>query len=333
MHSSTAVETCCDETFDATLSGRAAVWPGGFSNEKSSCHCDSQSQCRCVPSRISSDHQGFDLTGGRRFFGAVVFLFLFNFISSCGFGFMRTSAPMRRLVASTSSLEARDMKFWTDADIPWLTEAREKKFRPESQDHEMFLQIGFFTFAYAAAELRLTLLLAEATQIKNLHSFDLLTRGMDVRVKIERFRRACEKGPPIGQNLSVRLEIMNGTMRPLRNQIAHGLTVPMPDKHSLAFAGLAAMPKFIEGRHPDQDDSTPIKYSDFFEHSAWLRYFEYDLKDALRGVAQRGTFEIDDPQSPLLRGSDQPRDQPKPDAKPGRRERKRLRKGQPPRRL
>jgi hypothetical protein len=224
------------------------------------------------------------------------------------------------------------MKFWTEADIPWLTAERAKKFRPESPDNEMFLHIGFFISCYAVTELRLSTLLAKATQITNLRSFDLLTRGMDVRVKIERLRRACEKRPPIGPNLSARLAILDGTMRTFRNHIAHSATVPSSDKLSISFASLSAMPVSVTNRHPDQEISAEITTLELFEYCAWLRFFQIDLREAHRGLAHRGMFETDPPHAPLLRGSDQPHAPPKPFAKPNRRGRKRDRKGQTPRR-
>ena len=221
------------------------------------------------------------------------------------------------------------MKFWADADADLLKAQRTKKFA--GLDSEMFLHIGFFTSAYALAELRLTALLAKATQITNLRSFDLLTRGMDVRVKIERLRRACDRGPQIGPSLSARLDIFNNIMRPFRNQISHSATVPSNDGLSISFASLAAMPLSVQNRHPDQEISPEIPMLEVFEYCAWLRFFEHDLRDAHRGLAIRGSFETEPPRAPLLRGLGQPPARPTTAAKMSRRQRRRLRKGQPPR--
>lgn len=59
-------------------------------------------------------------------------------------------------------------------------------------------------------ELRISYLLARATNIKDLSAFELLTRGMDAKIKVERFRKAARGR--IGPNLNDRLTVFYDTM-------------------------------------------------------------------------------------------------------------------------
>jgi hypothetical protein len=192
------------------------------------------------------------------------------------------------------------------------------------------LHIGFFISSYAIVEIHITMMLAKATGIDKLQSFDLLTRGMDLRVKIERLRRACELGPhKIGPNLDARLTVVDGVMRPLRNKLAHQAAALSPDKMTISLVSLAAWPDFLTARHPDQEISERIETLELFEYAAWLLVFNKDLSGTLKTLARTGIFEIEHPLTPLPPGSKQSPDQPKSAATPSKRERKRARKGQP----
>jgi hypothetical protein len=221
------------------------------------------------------------------------------------------------------------MKFWPD-EREKIEAERAKKFAGGS-DATLFLHTGFFISSYALVELRISSILAKATGVTTLIGFDLLTRGMDLRVKIERLRAACEKGLPLGPNLDARLDVVNKTMRPIRNKIAHQNCVLNPDGKTISFATLAAMPDFFTHRHPDQTDPETIDCLDLFEYCGWLRLFNRDCRDVNRDAARNKMFEITNPLTPLGRGPDHPPAAPKPVSTMSRRERRRLRKGQKPR--
>jgi hypothetical protein len=224
------------------------------------------------------------------------------------------------------------MKFWTSADdLKFLQESLDKRLK-EGPDQKLHFLIGFFTAAYAIVELRITLMLAKATKITQLQSFDLLTRGMDIKTKIERLRRASEKESLLGPNLIARLNIVDDYIRPLRNKVAHTYAVLDATETKLHFATLVALPKTSATRHPEATDPETIEAFELFEAAAWLRLLNAELSEAYRWQAHTGKFEIIHPRSPLRRGSGQSHDQPKTAAKLGRRERKRERKGQPLRR-
>jgi hypothetical protein len=224
------------------------------------------------------------------------------------------------------------MKFWTsEDDVRRFSEARKSKFAT-GPDHELYLHLGFFINAYAFVELRTTLLLAKVTGFTDdLQSFDLLTRGMDLRTKIIRLRKACERKSPLGPNLDARLTIVDELMRPIRNKIAHNYAVPDPSETTIHFVTLAAIPEFTEHRHPDASVPEKIETLELFEYTAWLRLFSRDLQDAFRLLSQTGTLEIVTPRTPLRQEPNLAPGQPKRASKPGRRARKRARKGQPPR--
>jgi len=221
------------------------------------------------------------------------------------------------------------MKFWTSPEEIQKFEAAFDKRLKEGPDQKLYFLVGFFITAYAIVELRITLMLAKATKITQLQSFDLLTRGMDVKTKIERLRRACETGPALGPNLSSRLTIVDEVMRPLRNKIAHSYATLDRAERTMRFVTLAAFPKDLPNRHPDARDSETIDVAELFEAIAWLRMLSTELSEAYRWQSQLGIFEIANPRSPLRHGSSQSPGQPKNASVRGRRERKRQRKGQP----
>ncbi len=169
------------------------------------------------------------------------------------------------------------MKFYTsEEDKKSLNESYLHLFE-RGIDRKLYFHIGYFTVWYAAVEIRLTLLLARATKsMTNLDSFELLTKGMDARIKILRLREAL--GDLIGPNLDTRLNIFDRHMRPLRNSAVHSYPVCDPTHSAIGFASLNQLPSFTKSKPPTAKPALEMPVLDFFEHGVWLNLFNNDLK-------------------------------------------------------
>lgn len=201
----------------------------------------------------------------------------------------------------------------------------------ESDDRTFYLHVGYFMAWYSACEARITLLLAIATKSENLKSFDLLTRGMDAKVKIERFRLACNGYRKIGDNLKRRLAHFEKKIIPLRNKIAHSHMTTDPSYQGIHFASLSKMPLASFGLYAVGEAPPYQTFREIFEQGLWLNVFNDDLLSVWKNAAHPTEFEIDDPVSPLPPTGHPPSPPSVPPSTPNKRARKRLRKGQPAR--
>src|SRR5690606_3052610 len=105
-----------------------------------------------------------------------------------------------------------------------LTEKQAVAFRAEllkGPDRNVITDVGYFLIWYSTVELTFTNLLAFVSGMRDLTTFDILSAGMDMRVKIERFRRIQKKRGGIGPNLDTRLTYLDQKCRPIRNRLAH----------------------------------------------------------------------------------------------------------------
>jgi hypothetical protein len=116
--------------------------------------------------------------------------------------------------------------------------ANTEKFRKEifgrsEANHQ--LHVGYFITWFARVEQSITLLIAVESKFKDLRTFEILTRGMDMRVKLERLKMICTVNErPYGPNLSSRLRHLNDKIRPLRNDLTHSAHA-YNEKESRAF--------------------------------------------------------------------------------------------------
>jgi hypothetical protein len=211
-------------------------------------------------------------------------------------------------------------------DESYLERTRKNVFDGEDRDH--YLHIGYFMSWYSSVELGITFLLAIATGIRNLEAFELLVRGMDARVKIDRLRKAIDQSATItiGPNLSSRIDLFYDKIIPVRNNVAHASLASDPQRQTLHFASLAKLPFHAHGlfQHGEPPPSVPL--IDIFEHALWLNFFSDDLNKAINQFP-RQMLEIDNPRSPMRPVDPQDHPPSKKTSKPGRRERKRARKG------
>lgn len=219
------------------------------------------------------------------------------------------------------------MMFFTSETSRNVLKAARDQIYSSGPDRLLYFHTGYFISRYAMVELRVSLLLAHATNVKDTNAFELLTQGMDVKTKVERFRKAA-KGR-IGKNLDARLGVLYDTMRPLRNLVVHACpATETATQETIGFATLNRVPSFTYG-YKKERAATEMPMLEFFERAVWLDLFEKDLAAISKNLRGLETYEIDAPRSPLPKAPHQSPDHKEPRATLSRRERRRQRKGQP----
>ena len=169
-------------------------------------------------------------------------------------------------------------------------------------DNDMLTDVGYFLVWYSAAELAFTNLTAYICKINDLEMFDTLCRGMDFRVKIERFRRIRANRGGIGPNLDARLTYLAKSCRPLRNRLAHCAMISgnAPARGYLA-STIGTLPfqefgeEFPEGFR--FDPPVRIMPQQLLGWGAWLAAFSNDLSATINHLTATGECEIVHPQS------------------------------------
>ena len=142
----------------------------------------------------------------------------------------------------------------------------------------MVFHIGFYLMWFGVAEMMLTQALAAVLGMTDHEKFDLLVRGMDLRVKVERLQKAAKKyNRPIGPNLKKRLDIITKKHVPLRNSIAHSWPHHDTKEDGLVhFASIGAMPPGILSDlsfHPSKSAPPSMHVDEIFDRALWLQVF------------------------------------------------------------
>jgi hypothetical protein len=165
-------------------------------------------------------------------------------------------------------------------------------------DRELYTHIGYFISWFSMIELHITFWLAVTTDVKNVNSFELLTKGMDSRIKLERFRQACHLTKrEIGPNLDVRLAYFQRVMIRIRNNLSHTWATMPEDSSVIHFSTLSRMP-FKEigfAQKGFRPDTMPLLT--LFERGLWLNWFSDDLNRMAQQEPFPQRFEIDNPRS------------------------------------
>jgi hypothetical protein len=179
---------------------------------------------------------------------------------------------------------------------------RTEAYTADGAERDMYLDIGHFVTAFGFVDLCLSSILAVATRSLNLDMFDILARGMDARVKLERIRKVAKKQKGIGPDLEARLRIFETTMIGTRNDIAHSAFYSSNDADELRYfrVRLADMPlhKFEADSKPSKLVPT-IKSLELFQYGEWLWQFGTDLRSVLHAAKRGDILELDQPKSPL----------------------------------
>ena len=155
--------------------------------------------------------------------------------------------------------------------------------------------IGYFNAAYSKVELAITVLLAVLTKNEDYEAFHVLTRGMDLRVKIERLRELC--GPfsliEAKSAIDMRLELMGHKICTLRNKLSHSY-IDIPDA-VVPELGLSS----IMGLRPaTKRANTELLHLDAMAlYTDWCESFFHDLLDLIPLAKKSAKFSIGHPHS------------------------------------
>ncbi len=167
----------------------------------------------------------------------------------------------------------------------------------EGPNRDIYLHTGYFMNFFALVEINITYLLGLVLETREPAGFDLLVRGMDARVKVERLRKACKlKERPLGHHIKLRLNYFEQTIIPLRNRLTHAVLTQTDDEGGdggewLHFATLVNL-----SAKAGQPES--MRTATLFERGRWLQLFGQDL-NALLNEGFAKTLEINNPQSPV----------------------------------
>lgn len=159
-------------------------------------------------------------------------------------------------------------------------------------DGDLYSDIGFFATWYGLAELQITRLLAQYTGSHDLEAFDILCRGMDARVKIERLRLAIKRRAKIGTELHLRLAFFSDNIIGLRNSLMHSAFSTSEDDGPKRYflSGLAAMPWEELGMGKPMTKLKPkvVGSLDLYEYGLWMSYLAKDLSHVVSAEDQQG---------------------------------------------
>ncbi len=181
-----------------------------------------------------------------------------------------------------------------------------KQARKVSQNHDerdLFFDIGMFVSWYAAVELAITKTLAVITNSHDLEAFDILCRGMDARVKVERLRKFAKRTGGFGSNLSARMAVFERDAIPLRNKLVHSVLTYSEDAGPRKYfiSGLSNMPWVELGMGEPTTSSKPdiISSIDLYAWATWLSFFGQDLNAMQPLAIAQKQLEIESPRSRL----------------------------------
>jgi hypothetical protein len=185
-------------------------------------------------------------------------------------------------------------------------------------DQPYFIITGHFLAWYAIVEMHLSVLIAMLSGVHDFEVFQILTKGMDARVKLERLRQLAKAKSGIGPNLKLRLDSFEKTIIPRRNRLSHA--APWINENEAGKFHLITIANFSEAfAGPGWDASSlnevpkPLYASELIEMGKWLRYFSVDLGKLQTVSALSKMLEIESPHSPPPKESrsDQPRSRPR----------------------
>lgn len=148
-------------------------------------------------------------------------------------------------------------------------------------DKDLYSDIGFFTTWFGATELKITVLLAQFTGTHDLEAFDILCRGMDARIKVERLQQAIKRQGLIGPELHLRLAYLADKIIPLRNKLMHSAFSTAEDGGPRRYflSGLANLPWVELKMGPPKTKLKPtvVNSVDLYANGLWLSYVLGDL--------------------------------------------------------
>ena len=179
---------------------------------------------------------------------------------------------------------------------------REKLFADPHR--EMWLHVGHFITWYAAAEFQITMMMFTLSQSRSIPQFEILTRGLDLPAKIERFKRAADvAGTPVGPELAARLDHLKGPIGSLRNKISHSFLMWGASGMQISSLGAPPLTKAGVPSHPDLRAPEIIPADTLFERGLWTKAFSMDLGDLQAAMPGLKTLERDEYRTSLPSGT------------------------------
>jgi hypothetical protein len=198
----------------------------------------------------------------------------------------------------------------------------------DGPDRDLLLHVGFFIVWFTKVEEAITYLIAILGKFRDLEAFDLLTKGMDANVKLERLRRMCELRSHMGEGLRIRLRHFEDKLIPIRNKISHSAMSQSEKGPKRFFFTSAAQQPFEElgmerlfGTKPPE-----ISADELFRRALWLNSFAGDLQALYEPATAGKILELARYKSPVPAAPRQKSPRKDEPAKPSRQERKRARK-------
>ncbi|MGN7127532.1 hypothetical protein [Methylorubrum thiocyanatum] len=171
----------------------------------------------------------------------------------------------------------------TDASLEQV-----RKIAFEGVDRTLFLHLGHFYAWFAQVELNITQILAMSLNQQDHEAFELLVQGMDLRVKLQRLRKACKKDDRLGPNMKSRILYLEEKIIPLRNKLSH-CAVHKDDNQDLFYiASIGRMPwEAIAGLPQVGERPEEISGLRLFEAGYWLCQFMDDTTQAIKDSFSR----------------------------------------------
>ena len=155
--------------------------------------------------------------------------------------------------------------------------------------------IGYFIAAYSKVELAVTTLLAVLTKNEDYEAFHTLTRGMDLRVKIERLRELCKPHSLIDEQSAVdmRLKLVLTKICGLRNKLSHSyIDIPDPIVPELGLSTIMGL------RPKSKNANTELWHQNAFGiYTEWCEAFFLDLINLVPNAKKTAKFSIGHPNS------------------------------------
>lgn len=188
------------------------------------------------------------------------------------------------------------------------------------QDHPYLILTGAFLARFASVEMMLTALLAVLLQLGDLTAFQIITRGMDARVKIDRLKQlAKHRNGKIGATLKERLDYFENSMIPVRNELAHGAL--WGNQKERGRWHVITIDSFQFPFTDDVLDNTAKSYTagDLSARATWCDLFFKELAQAFDHARRGEVLEIDTPAIKVPKGTPQhpPKQRAKPPRAPG----------------
>ena len=175
-----------------------------------------------------------------------------------------------------------------------MTVEENEELHNDLNEHNLHAAIGYFIAAYSKIELIITVHLAILTKNSDFEAFHILTKGMDLRVKIERFRELCKPLSLIDTKsaLDIRLDLVTSKICNLRNKLSHSaIDVPDVGFPELGLSSISAI-------HPEKRKNTETIHLDVLAHySDWCEDFYQDILHLLPIVRKFAKLSIGHPHS------------------------------------